>query len=72
MRNLCETCIYANWDSFSFHSSKECGLPGSSEQMVFEGCNKIDSISDDVATAIENCEDIEECSEYVGSEDDDT
>lgn len=65
MSDLCQNCLNAEWDSYSYHSSKECGLPGSSEQMVFCGCNRMDEIPEEVVTAIANCDDVEVCPEYI-------
>lgn len=64
MRDLCQSCLNSRWDSFSYHSSKECGLPGSSEQTVFMGCSREEFVPEEVIIKIANCEDVEECPEY--------
>lgn len=64
MKNLCESCCNSQWDCEVYHSSKECGLPGSSEQKIFVGCDKIDEIDAFAERALENDEDVTECSEY--------
>ena len=65
MKNLCETCMYAQWDSEVYHSSKECGLPGSSEQSIFIGCDRIEEIDPFAEKALDNDEDVMECDCYV-------
>lgn len=48
MRNLCESCKYAEWDTVEYHSAKECGLSGGNARALVD-CRKSEEMTDRVA-----------------------